>query len=76
MFMIQTMPLLSHRCGKSATNSLTWNADARAMYKEVQGYFADGVSPSIPCGYEMLTIQLKVPDDGMYAIALELTDLK
>jgi hypothetical protein len=46
------------------------------MYKEVQGYFADGVSPSLPCGYEMLTIQLKVPDDGMYAIALELTDLK
>ena len=41
------------------------DADARAMYKEVQGYFADGVSSRLPCGYEMLNVQLKVPDDGM-----------
>jgi len=35
------------------------------MYKEVQGYFADGVSRILPHEDEMLTTQLKVPDDGM-----------
>jgi hypothetical protein len=49
----------------STLNDLIWDADARAMYKEVQGYFADGVSAVLPRSYAMLTIQLKVPDDGM-----------
>jgi hypothetical protein len=49
----------------SSLNDLVWVADTRAMYKEVQGYFADGVSTILPFEAEMLTIQLKVPDDGM-----------
>ena len=42
------MPLLSLRCGMSTLNDLVWDVDPRAMYKEVQGYFADGVSTVLP----------------------------
>jgi hypothetical protein len=64
MCMIPMMPLLSLRCGMCQVNNLTLDADTRAMYKEVQGYFADGVSTFLTYEDDMLTIQLKVPDDG------------
>ena len=43
------------------------------MYKEVQGYFADGVSTILTHEDVMLTIQLKVPNDGMPWLWMRLT---
>lgn len=39
---------------------------SRAMYKEVQGYFADGVSlfPTNLSDFSADFFQLKIPDDG------------